>query len=215
MRGGCSLAPRRVEGRALSETSVRSDASTLPEGWTPECEPLLLDHARRSIEARLAGDMDAEADPSAFPPCLRAARATFVTLRMRGELRGCIGSLESRSSLVESVWHNAQQAAFGDPRFEPVRADELDEIEISISVLSPLRRIEFTSEDDLLEQIRPGLDGLVLGEGDRQGTFLPAVWESLTERSDFLCELKRKAGLSSDHWSDRIECWRYTTYAIP
>ncbi len=199
----------------MSGTTVRSDPSTLPEGWDRAHEPLLLDLARRAIETKLEGDEDASASPASFPECLRAPRATFVTLRKDGELRGCIGSLESRASLVESVWHNAREAAFGDPRFPPVSQDELNAIEIHISVLSPLEPVEVSDEHDLLARIRPGIDGLVLAEGERRGTFLPAVWESLGDSRDFLTELKRKAGLSPDHWSDTIEVWRYTTYAIP
>lgn len=195
--------------------TVRSDASALPKGWDPAHEPRLLALARRAIETRLEGDPHARAEPEAFPASLRASRATFVTLRMEGELRGCIGSLEGRSSLVESVWHNAREAAFGDPRFDPVTADELEDIEIHISVLSPLERLSIASEQELLERIRPGVDGLVLAEGERRGTFLPAVWESLSQPVDFVSELKRKAGLPADHWSETLELWRYTTYAIP
>jgi AmmeMemoRadiSam system protein A len=206
---------RKGEDGYVSGTTVRSDPSTLPEGWDRDEEPILLDLARRAIETKLDRDDDAGAEPESFPESLRAPRATFVTLRKDGELRGCIGSLESRSSLVESVWHNAREAAFRDPRFPPVSRDELDGLEIHVSVLSPLERLEVSDERDLLEQIRPGVDGLVLGEGDRRGTFLPAVWESLGVPHDFLTELKRKAGLAPDYWSDTIEVWRYTTYAIP
>ncbi len=152
--------------------------------------------------------------PEASAPELMEERATFVTLEIDGQLRGCIGMLEACRPLAEDVAENAFAAAFRDPRFPPVSPAELDELEISISVLSPPEEMAFPSEADLLEQIRPGVDGLILQEGFRKGTFLPSVWEQLPETEAFFEHLKLKAGLSPGHWSDTLRVFRYTAEYI-
>jgi len=120
------------------------------------------------------------------------------------------GDVGAQLPIAEAVARNAFNSA-RDPRFPPLTRDELTELEIEVSVLSPLEPLEFDSEADLIAQLRPGVDGLVLQEGPLRGTFLPAVWESLPDPRDFLRELKRKASLLEDHWSDRIEVQRYAT----
>jgi AmmeMemoRadiSam system protein A len=142
---------------------------------------------------------------------LQALRATFVTLHENGQLRGCIGTLEAHRTLVEDVAENAFSAAFRDPRFAPVSAVERDQLDLDISVLSPATPMQFDSEQDLLSQIRPGIDGLVLEDGPYRGTFLPAVWEQLPEPLDYLHQLKRKAGLSADYGSPGLKVSRYVT----
>ncbi len=146
-----------------------------------------------------------------YPRPLREIRATFVTLNLHGQLRGCIGSLEAHRPLVEDVAHNAYAAAFSDPRFGPLQADELPDLKIHISVLSPTTAMTFHSEQDLIRQLRPGIDGLILEDGYHRGTFLPSVWESLPEPEDFWRHLKLKAGLSTEHWSGTLRVSRYTT----
>lgn len=141
--------------------------------------------------------------------------ASFVSLHTHdtgpAQLRGCIGSLEPYRSLVDDVVDNARAAAFRDSRFPAVAMDELNYIRIDISVLSPAEPLQFQSETDLLSQLRPGVDGLILEEGFHRGTFLPVVWEQLTEPEEFLSHLKLKAGLPARHWSDAIQVLRYTT----
>ena len=146
-----------------------------------------------------------------YPALLQNPGASFVTLKKAGELRGCIGSLEAYQPLVNDVAHNAYAAAFSDPRFQPVSNDELENLEFHISVLTPAVAMSFDSEEDLLKQIRPDIDGLVLEENQHRGTFLPAVWESLPDAKDFLQHLKQKAGLPQDYWSSSIKVSRYTT----
>lgn len=141
--------------------------------------------------------------------------ASFVTLQLQGELRGCIGSLQPYQSLLQDVAHNAFSAAFRDPRFPPLSAREFSEIELHISVLSPTELLQFSDEADLLQQLRPSIDGLVLTEGRHRGTFLPQVWEQLPEPVDFLSQLKRKAGLPPDYWSPTLQVERYTVTSIP
>jgi len=171
----------------------------------------LLQVALASIEAGLETGSPLQVNPDAYPPALSARRASFVTLKRNGDLRGCIGSLAPVSSLVEDVARNAFAAAFRDPRFPPLAAAELEELELGISVLGPTEPVEFGSEVDLRGMLRPGIDGLVLQDGRHRGTFLPAVWESLPKPADFLDHLKQKAGLPRDYWSDTLEIKRYTT----
>ncbi len=166
--------------------------------------------AQSSIEGGLNGE-ELRVDPSAHPPALREQGASFVTLCKQGELRGCVGALEAERALVEDVARSAHGAAFGDPRFPPLRAEEFQELEIHISVLSPLETVPVRTRDELIASLRPKVDGLLLRQGTLRGTFLPSVWESLPDPNDFLRELERKAGLGPDPWSRPIECLRYTT----
>jgi AmmeMemoRadiSam system protein A len=174
----------------------------------------LLDLARSSIRHGLSHHRPQPVEPLDFPAALRAPRAAFVTLSRDGQLRGCIGHLEACQALAQDVAENAFSAAFRDPRFPPLRADELAGLEIHISVLSPPEPLPVTSEADLLRQIRPGVDGLILEDRGHRGTFLPAVWESLTLPEQFLAHLKQKAGLAPDYWSDTIRVARYTAEAF-
>lgn len=169
----------------------------------------LLDLARRSIFHRLESGRPWRPRPEDYPESLRRPGATFVTLKRGGALRGCIGTLEAHQPLVLDVAEHAQAAAFSDPRFPPLGAEELDDLELSISLLGEPEPMGFTDEADLIRQLRPGRDGLILQEGGHKGTFLPSVWESLPEPAQFLRELKRKAGLPPDHWSPGLKVWRY------
>ena len=181
----------------------------------PLAGPSLRAVAREAIEFRLREGREPETDVSRYPPHLRELRATFVTLRRHGELRGCTGSLEATRPLVADVVHNACRSAFGDPRFAPLSEAELAGLEISISLLSPLEPLCVASEQELLEALRPGVDGLVLSDGGACATFLPSVWESLPEPQAFLDALRRKAGLSPGHWSETIRFERYTVTDAP
>ena len=137
--------------------------------------------------------------------------ACFVTLTIDGELRGCIGSLEAHRPLWQDVAENAFASAFRDPRFPPLSAVELEPIHIEISVLTPLEEISFRSEQNLLAQIVPGVDGLVLEDKGYRGTFWPLVWQQLPDKQQFFAQLKRKAGMPAHYWSDTVRCYRYHT----
>lgn len=171
---------------------------------------LLLQAARAAIAEGVAGRRY-RPTTTELPPALRQPRASFVTLETAGELRGCIGSIEPRRPLIEDVIENAYAAAFHDPRFPPLTAAELDRLTVRLSVLSELTPLRFSSEDELLTQLRPSIDGLVLTDGHRRGTFLPAVWQSLPDRREFWSQLKHKAGLAESHWSPTWRVERYTT----
>jgi len=142
-------------------------------------------------------------------PALAHPAATFVTLTRNGSLRGCIGSLEAWRPLADDVRENACSAAFRDPRFPPLSADELAEIRVEVSLLTPAEPMHFADESDALRQLRPGVDGLILSHGSHRATFLPQVWEQLPEPAVFLAHLKQKAGLRPDFWSDDIALSRY------
>ncbi|MGK5094994.1 AmmeMemoRadiSam system protein A [Deltaproteobacteria bacterium TL4] len=167
--------------------------------------------AKKSIDEGVLSQRPAKATSDDYFGTLGKPGASFVTLRKNHELRGCIGSLQAHRRLADDVLDNAYHAAFKDYRFPPLKAKELNSLEIKISVLSPEEAIIFTSESDLLAQIRPGLDGLVLTDGMNRGTFLPSVWEQLPDVESFWSHLKRKAGLSPDHWSPSLSVTRYTT----
>jgi AmmeMemoRadiSam system protein A len=140
---------------------------------------------------------------------LEQPAATFVTINRGEALRGCIGSIEPRRALGEDVRHNAQMAAFEDPRFPPMQADELELVRFSVSVLGPRSRIEFSSEEQARASLRPGIDGVILSWDGYRGVFLPQVWESLPERGAFLDNLKRKAGLPASFWNPKLVLERF------
>ena len=174
----------------------------------------LLELAHKAIDYGLEYGKEMAVHTEDFPPPLREHRATFVTLKIAGELRGCIGTLAAYRPLVEDVVGNAYAAAFSDPRFPAVIRKQLANINISISILSPSEELVFKDESDLLDQLCPGTDGLILQDGVHRGTFLPSVWESLPDKLHFLKQLKLKAGLPVDYWSDHIRVFRYTTQMI-
>lgn len=174
----------------------------------------LLRTAREAIAHGLRNGTASEPSLSAQPPELREPGASFVTLELNDDLRGCIGTLEAHRPLIQDVASNAYSAAFRDPRFTPLSETEFLHVSLHISILHPAEPMYFESEAQLLQQIRPGIDGLILEAGPRRGTFLPSVWEALPEPRAFLQQLKRKAGLTADYWSDQVRVWRYTTESI-
>ncbi len=166
----------------------------------------LLGLARAAI-AEVLG-VTHEADDGA--PWLSESGATFVTLTQGGRLRGCIGSLVARRALVIDVRANAVAAAFGDPRFAPLSVSEYDATAVAISLLSPTQPLGFDSEADALARLRPGVDGVVFQYASRRSTFLPQVWDQLTDPGVFMSHLKRKAGLPADFWDPAVRLERYT-----
>ncbi|MCK5120587.1 MAG: AmmeMemoRadiSam system protein A [Methylococcales bacterium] len=171
----------------------------------------LKDIARASIEHGLKKGSPLPVDISEIENDLTVLRATFVTLEKHGQLRGCIGMLEARRPLIEDIAYNSYAAAFSDPRFPPLTEDELNDLSIHLSILSPSETIPCQSEADLIKQLRPEIDGLILDDGQHRATFLPSVWESLPKPTDFVHQLKIKAGLPANYWSDDLRAYRYTT----
>lgn len=142
-------------------------------------------------------------------PWLLQPAATFVTLTRDGQLRGCIGSLSASRPIGEDVASNARAAAFQDPRFPKLKRDEWPRCRVEVSLLSAAKPIPFGDEPELLAQIRAGEDGLILEYDGKRATYLPQVWEVLSDKRQFLDELKKKAGLPADTRLARCKVWRY------
>ncbi|HDQ34863.1 MAG TPA: AmmeMemoRadiSam system protein A [Chloroflexi bacterium] len=160
----------------------------------------LLRCAREAIARRLQRAPQPMLPDEGLTPRLRAPGASFVTLTLAGELRGCIGSLTPRRPLALDVRENAVAAAFEDPRFLPLTPAEFEQLHIEISVLTPHEPLDYTDANDLLQKLRPGVDGVVLEQGWHRATFLPQVWEQLPDPRDFLGHLCRKAQLPPHAW---------------
>jgi len=142
-------------------------------------------------------------------PQLGANKATFVTLTLHGQLRGCIGSLIAHRPLIDDLISNAQSAAFHDPRFLPLTPDEFEQVAIEVSLLSEPLLLEYTDTEDLKSNIRVNEDGVILRHGNYQATFLPQVWEELTDFESFFAHLGLKAGLGSDPLQYHPEIYTY------
>lgn len=188
--------------------------SESPSSLSAEERTLLVDTAWDAIEYFLHRGEPLAIHPERFPAALREPRASFVTLKLNGALRGCIGCLTTETPLVENTAANARKAAFDDPRFSPLTWNEFEPLTLSISILGSPVYLPVDSEEHLLSMLRPGIDGLILEEGAKRATFLPAVWESLATPAAFLRELKRKGGWRPDEWSDDIEVYRYAAESI-
>ena len=143
------------------------------------------------------------------PELLKNA-ATFVTLTQNSQLRGCIGSLQAYRPLLDDIRENACNAAFRDPRFKPLSAEELPATRVEVSLLTPAVAMQFSSEADALAQLRPNIDGIIFSAGSRRSTFLPQVWEQLPKPADFMAHLKQKAGLPATYWGSDVKLERYT-----
>ncbi len=168
---------------------------------------VLITLARNAIASQLNISHPEDVDDSV--DWLQQHGASFVTLTKNDELRGCIGSLQSYQSLADDVRANAIAAAFHDTRFAPLSRDEYDKIKVEVSVLSPMQVVDFSSQDDLLSQLRPNIDGVVLEYAGHRGTFLPQVWEQIPDKQSFLNQLKLKAGLPVDFWDSSLKIQRY------
>lgn len=161
---------------------------------------ILLKLAREALEDAVNGRSLKKIDLKDFPASLREKRASFVTLTKQGFLRGCIGALEPYLPLVEDVREHSVAAGLQDYRFAPVEPQELGEIEIEISCLTVPQVLDYESPAHLLEQLRVGIDGVILMDGAHRATFLPQVWEKLPDKNQFLGQLCQKMGASQDLW---------------
>ena len=175
-----------------------------PPFLTEEQGKQLVRLARKALTDRLdpeqAGTAAETTDPADDDPALQTVCGTFVTLKLKGELRGCIGNLSAQEPLTDSVRHNAVNAAIHDPRFSPLTAEELARVRIEVSVLTAPRPLQYHGKEELLDRIRPGVDGVTLRKGCCCATFLPQVWEKLPDPADFLDNLCYKMGAAPDLW---------------
>lgn len=172
---------------------------------------VLLQLARGALQRAVDGTTPAASWPEADgPDALAQPGATFVTLTQKGLLRGCIGSLQAWRPLGDDVQANAVAAGLRDPRFAPLAAAELSRTRFEVSLLSAPEHLPVTDESDALNQLRPGIDGVILECGHYRSTFLPQVWEQLPEPRVFLQQLKNKAGLPPTFWAPELRLQRYT-----
>ena len=155
----------------------------------------LLALARQAITRQAHGEEIPDIDIDAASEGLQKDRASFVTLNKNGQLRGCIGALEARQPLILDVRDNAIGAAFRDPRFPPVKANEVDDLQIEISVLTQPQPLAYEDAADLVSKLRPDVDGVIIQRGWNRATFLPQVWEKLSDPHQFLQRLCQKAFL--------------------
>jgi hypothetical protein len=179
--------------------------------WTQSEQRTLLGIARDAIRAGVGGAKIGRPSQS-YPNSLRSIRSSFVTLKLGENLRGCIGTIHPFRALVEDIHENAFAAAFGDPRFPPLRADEMARLHISISVLSPFTELRCLSRAELTDGLRPKIDGLFIEQGNRKAIFLPSVWDVLDDPERFLSQLMRKAGFEGDYWSPSLKTMTYTVH---
>ncbi len=200
-RGRFSHQPsNRITLRPRQLPTVPPHAVPPPGFFTHEERKFLLDLARKTVAQVVTSGSMPQIDAAGLSSRLTEHKACFVTLKKNGELRGCIGHIFPRESLYRAVMDNARSAAVRDPRFPPVQPGELSKIEIEVSVLTVPQPLDFESPDDLVENLRPNLDGVVLTIGQRQATFLPQVWEQLPDKETFLAHLSDKAGLPPFAW---------------
>ena len=167
---------------------------------TSEERQSLLRLARQALETGVRGGALPRIDEASLTPALRAEGASFVTLTVNGNLRGCIGALESYQPLAEDVREHAVAAGLEDHRFPTVQESELADIEIEVSRLTVPVLMKYANADDLLAKLHPGLDGVILRDGFRRATFLPQVWEKIPDPLEFLANLCYKMGVAPDTW---------------
>jgi uncharacterized protein len=170
---------------------------------TSEEKKTLLRLARQSLEAGVRGTALPQPEATSLTPTLKATGASFVTLTIHGELRGCIGALEPYQPLVQDVCEHAVAAALEDYRFPQVQEEELEKIAIEVSRLTVPVRLDYRDADDLLEKLRPGVDGVILRDGIRRATFLPQVWDKIADTTAFLANLCYKMGVAPDTWKHK------------
>jgi AmmeMemoRadiSam system protein A len=180
---------------------------------TLEEQKILLRLAREAMERGVRGEELPALDPASLPPGLREEGSSFITLTEQGQLRGCIGSLDPYESLAEDVRAHAVAAALQDPRFPPVREDELNGIQIEVSRLTRPIPLDYKDADDLLSKLHPYVDGVILRDTSyRRATFLPQVWEKIPDPSEFLDNLCYKMGVKPDLW--RTKHLEVLTYQV-
>jgi AmmeMemoRadiSam system protein A len=180
------------------------------EGLSEAERQFLLVLARRALENAVCGEPPPELRQEDLSTTLVEFGASFVTLTRRGMLRGCIGAIEPYQGLAEDVREHAAAAALEDYRFAPVRPDELPEICIEVSRLTKPIPLDYENAEELVNKIRPGIDGVVIRDGFRRATFLPQVWEKIPQQADFMAQLCQKMGARSDLWRHKkLEVFTY------
>ncbi len=177
-----------------------------------EEQQTLLRMAREAMECSVRGKKLTPFDERSLSHHLREQGASFVTLTIHGQLRGCIGALEAHQPLAKDVREHAIAAALEDPRFPPVREDELSRIQIEVSCLTRPIPLEYEDAVELLSKLRPHTDGVILRDSGRRATFLPQVWEKIPDPAEFMDNLCYKMGVSDNTW--RIKHLEVLVYQV-
>ncbi|MBL8661062.1 MAG: AmmeMemoRadiSam system protein B [Rhodospirillales bacterium] len=213
---------RRVVGYGAWLFTEQPLAEAADEDEEPSLHAIIARHgdtmhalARASIAHGLYHGRSLQADLSAYASALAATGASFVTLRRRGQLRGCIGTAKAFRPLAADIAENAFAAAFADHRFPPLDRSESVNLDVTVSLLSQPAAIDFIDEQDLLARLRPGIDGLIIEADGRRALFLPQVWKTISEPREFLVQLKRKAGLADHSWPEGMRAWRFLAASVP
>jgi len=183
----------------------------MTEQLTDAEKQTLLRLGREALECGVRGKKPPPVDSASLTPRLLEQGASFVTLTINGDLRGCIGVLEAYQPLVDDVREHAVAAGLEDPRFPPVAENELDRISIEVSRLTAPRPLEYSTSEDLLAKLRPHVDGVILKGDFRRATFLPQVWEKIPDPEEFLDHLCAKMGARSNLWRSaklRVEVYQ-------
>ena len=209
--GAWSFYPDSDNNKSKSE--LEQEVENL-ENFAKTYGKVLMQIVHLSLEKAVKHNKHYSPSRANYPEDIFDKGASFVTLRKKGELRGCIGSILPNSSIAQDIASNTYLASKEDSRFSPITEDELKEIKYSISLLSGFEKIPYKSEQDLLNKIKQGIDGIVIRDGDRQGVFLPSVWSELPDKTEFFKQLKVKAGMNPNYWNNRIKVYRFRTVEI-
>ena len=201
-------------GSGPAKKDEKGDALAATRALLGQHGHALLGIAASSIEHGLAHDRPLPVALDSVPEDLRGHGAAFVTLKRGGRLRGCIGTAEAHRPLAADVAENAYRAAFKDPRFPRLTNEECVNLDLSVSVLTTPEPMTFGDQADLLAQLRPGTDGLIVADGRKRALYLPSVWEQLPEAENFLAQLKLKAGMAADHWSAAFRAHRFAAAEV-
>jgi len=214
--GTLSCKDNKIKPVKEGQTSIitkKGDEKMDTKKWLSEDEGrFLLGVARETIKNRLSNIEESQIDWKEIPGKFQERLGTFVTITIEDNLRGCIGHIIPRESLIEGIKENAINAAFKDPRFHPLTKEEFDKIKIEISILTSPQELSYTDAEDLLKKLRPGVDGVIIKKGFYEATFLPQVWDQLPEKEEFLSHLCLKAGLSGNSW--KTEKLQVSTYQV-
>ena len=210
----CGDNPKKGKGeRNACISKYKGDKTMGTADWLSEDEgESLLSVARSTIKNRLNNVEQPQINWKDLPEKFQEHLGTFVTITIDDNLRGCIGHIIPRETVIEGIRENAINAAFRDPRFPPLTREEFEKIEIEISILTAPQELPYTDAEDLLNKLRPGVDGVILKKGYYEATFLPQVWDQLPDKEEFLSHLCLKAGLSHDSW--RKEKLQVSTYQV-
>jgi len=215
-----SVAEEKGQGR--TEANLQSQGEKAKEGKMADTQKLtdkegeyLLGLARKTIEQELSEAGTVNKENELESPRFSEKRGTFVTLTINKNLRGCIGHIIESESLLNGIKENAVNAAFKDPRFNPLSKKEWKDVKIEISILTNPSSLEYSDADDLLKKIRPNVDGVIIKKGYYQATFLPQVWEQLPDKKEFFTHLCLKAGMDGNEWKKgKLEVLTYQVQAF-